>query len=116
VFVGDDAAFDPQGMEMRIPVSFPNGTSNVILVVEAGEAVPWTKPIDIPFQRDKPLPQLGGLFPPTSGLGIKPFRKAGFHILMVDGTVYFLDHPPPEKKLRKGIFRAYDLDYIEVDW
>jgi hypothetical protein len=30
--------------------------------VEAGEAVPWSKPGDLPYDRDKPLPMLGGIF------------------------------------------------------
>ena len=37
-----------------------DGTSNTIMVVEAGEAVPWTKPDDLPYDGVKPLPRLGG--------------------------------------------------------
>jgi Protein of unknown function (DUF1559)/Domain of unknown function (DUF4190) len=36
------------------------GTSQTFLIVEAGTTVPWTKPEDLPFDRDGPLPQLGG--------------------------------------------------------
>lgn len=39
-----------------------DGTSNTILAVEAGEPVIWSKPADIPFDAQKPLPKLGGLF------------------------------------------------------
>jgi uncharacterized protein (TIGR03067 family) len=52
-----------------------DGTSNTVMVVEAGEAVPWTKPEDLPFDaKKKDLPKLGGLF------------DDGFHILLCDGS------------------------------
>src|SRR5262249_19622762 len=50
---------------------------NTIGVVEAGEAVPWTKPDDLGYDDNKPLPKLGGLFPD------------GFHAVMLDGSVSF---------------------------
>jgi hypothetical protein len=37
-----------------------DGTSNTILVVEAAEAVPWSKPEELPYDGELPLPQLGG--------------------------------------------------------
>jgi beta-lactamase regulating signal transducer with metallopeptidase domain len=37
-----------------------DGTSNTLLVVEAQRDIPWTKPEDIPYEKDKPLPKLGG--------------------------------------------------------
>jgi len=43
-----------------------------LAIVEAGSAVPWTKPEDLPFLRDKPLPPLGGLF------------KDGFNVAFID--------------------------------
>lgn len=36
------------------------GTDNTIAVVEAKRQVPWTKPEDIPFSPDKPMPNFGG--------------------------------------------------------
>ena len=76
VFVGDGAAFDlakPAGIQ-----EFRDGTSNTLMVVEAGEAVPWTKPEDLPFDPEKPLPKLGGHFP------------GGFNAALMDGSVRFL--------------------------
>jgi hypothetical protein len=32
------------------------------MVVEAAEAVPWTKPADLPYDPKQPLPKLGGMF------------------------------------------------------
>src|SRR5262249_27686727 len=42
--------------------AIPDGTSNTLGVVEAGEAVPWTKPDELPYDPKAPLPKLGGLF------------------------------------------------------
>jgi RNA polymerase sigma factor (sigma-70 family) len=39
---------------------FTDGPGQTILVVEADEAVPWTKPDELPYAADKPLPALGG--------------------------------------------------------
>jgi hypothetical protein len=39
-----------------------DGSSNTIAVIEAAEPVPWTKPADLPFEKGKPLPKIGGVF------------------------------------------------------
>jgi hypothetical protein len=39
--------------------NLPDGTSNTIFVVEADEAIEWTKPDDLDFGPGKPLPSLG---------------------------------------------------------
>src|SRR5262249_52362765 len=59
VFVGKDAPFDGMVVPSRFPASFPDGLARTFLVVEGGEAVPWTKPQDIPFD-GKTVPKLGG--------------------------------------------------------
>ena len=51
-----------EGWQGRFPASFSDGTANTILIIEGGEAVPWTKPVDLPFAPDQPLPKLGGMF------------------------------------------------------
>jgi RNA polymerase sigma factor (sigma-70 family) len=52
-----------KGVPSRFPASIPDGTSNTILIVEAGNPVPWTKPEDLHYAEDEPLPELGGLYP-----------------------------------------------------
>jgi hypothetical protein len=47
---------------LRMPGNFPDGTSNTIMVIEAKEPVPWTKPADLPYEKGKPLPAIGGVF------------------------------------------------------
>ncbi len=74
-FTGADTPFE-RGKRSKIPQSFPDGTSNIILAVEAGVSCVWTKPDDLPFDDEKPLPKLGGLF------------DGDFHALLVDGSVF----------------------------
>jgi hypothetical protein len=92
VFVGRGAAFEgPQGMKRAN--DFPDGTSNTILIVEAGEAVPWTKPADLPYEPDRPLPALGGLFEETI--------RAAF----ADGSVRSFGRDTSEAILRAAVTR-----------
>jgi hypothetical protein len=60
------------------------------MVVEAGEAVPWTKPEELNYDPKKTLPKLGGLC------------KDGFHALFADGAVYFL-----KKKIDADVLRLF---------
>jgi hypothetical protein len=62
----------------RFPATIPDGTSNTIGVVEAGEAVPWTRPDPLVYNEKGPLPKLGGHF------------KDGFLVGMMDGSVQFI--------------------------
>jgi hypothetical protein len=43
----------------RIPASFPDGSSNTILIAEAADPVIWTKPDDVVYRPDGPLPRFG---------------------------------------------------------
>ncbi len=61
VFVGKGAAFEDKE-ELKLREDFPDGTSNTILIVEAGPPVPWTKPEEIPYDPDAPLPHLDTFF------------------------------------------------------
>ena len=62
VFVGKGAAFE-SGQRLRFPEDFSDGTSKTILVVDAAEPVPWTKPDELVYSPDQPLPKVGGLYP-----------------------------------------------------
>ncbi|HTU91817.1 MAG TPA: DUF1559 domain-containing protein [Gemmataceae bacterium] len=96
-FHGKGAFFEgKQGV--RFPVSFTDGTSNTIMILEASKAVPWTKPEDIPFDPAKPLPKLG--LPGVS------YFLAG----MCDGSVRTISHSITKETLRSAITRdAGDL-------
>jgi len=54
-----------------------DGTSNTIMLVEAKRDIPWTKPEDIPYDPNKPVPKLGGGF------------EMDFFIALADGSVHF---------------------------
>jgi beta-lactamase regulating signal transducer with metallopeptidase domain len=58
VITGTGSMFDgKEGTRLRDVV---DGMSKTLMVVEAKRDIPWTKPEDIPFADDKPLPKLGG--------------------------------------------------------
>jgi len=73
LFTGPGAAFD--GKKAPKLTDFTQGSANAILAAEVGAPVPWTKPVDVAYDKDKPLPPLFGPGP------------AGFNALMADGSV-----------------------------
>jgi hypothetical protein len=68
--------------------SFKDGTSNTFLIVEAGEAVPWTKPADVPYFAAGKAPRLGGIF------------KDRFNAVMADGSTRSFPKDLNEEVLR----------------
>jgi hypothetical protein len=105
VFVGEHAAFEKH-RALRFPAAFADGLSNTLLIAEAGAAVPWTKPQDLPYAADDPLPELGGLFPGSFGAALG------------DGSVARFSTRADPEVLRAAITRdggeAVDLDRIRV--
>jgi hypothetical protein len=76
VFTGPGALFeDDHGPKLA---EINDGLPNTILVAEAGSPVPWTKPEDIPFDKDKPVPKLSRLF------------EDGICVAFADGSTRFL--------------------------
>jgi hypothetical protein len=80
-----------QGEAQIYPAHFPDGLANTIFIVEAGNAVPWTKPEDLPYDTDKPLPQLGGMFPDV------------FQVAFADGEAHVLTKRYNEYNLRRYV-------------
>jgi hypothetical protein len=72
VFTGPTAPFKVGKLQGPRMASFRDGLANTALIVEAGDAVPWTKPADLAVDPKKPLPKLGGMF------------KGFFHIAMAN--------------------------------
>ena len=76
--VGTRAMFET-GQDIGI-ASVLDGTSNTIAVVEASEAVPWTKPADLPFD-EQAKPSL---------YGAGSSHPGGFNCGFADGSVRFI--------------------------
>jgi hypothetical protein len=98
VFVGTKSPIGPlfeptPTFQLRRGGGCPDGASGTIMVVEAGTPVPWTKPEDLPYDPNKPLPSLGGLF------------KDGFSALFLDGSVRFITRDFDEETIRALITR-----------
>jgi prepilin-type processing-associated H-X9-DG protein len=90
--VGNGAAFETiRGTRFA---DFTDGLSNTLLVVEAAEGVPWTKPDELEYDPEKPLPKFG------------TFSNGGFNALFGDGSVRFILPSIAEKTLRALITRA----------
>jgi hypothetical protein len=99
VFVGPDAAFDkpePDAKDARGRqwADFPSGAGKTIFVVEAAEAVPWTKPDELEYDPKRPIPPLFDR-PPN-----------WFHAAMGDAHVTTIHQETPELELRKMIERG----------
>jgi hypothetical protein len=96
VFVGPGTAFEHLNRGAFANVRFSDitdGSSNTLMVVEAGRPVIWTKPDDIVFDPKMDVPRPGGLFPD------------GFNAAMCDGSVRFFRHTVPQATLRLLIQR-----------
>ncbi len=94
VFTGKGALFE-DGKDTKI-VDVTDGTSNTIMVVEAKEAVPWTKPDDLPFD-PAAAPSL---------LGAASTHPGGFNALFANGSVRFLKTSISVQTFRALITRA----------
>jgi beta-lactamase regulating signal transducer with metallopeptidase domain len=79
-----------------------DGTSNTILAVEAIRDIPWTKPEDIPFDVDGPLPKLGG------------FDPQGFLAAFADGAVRIVS-TSVDAKVFKALFTAGGGEVVSPD-
>jgi hypothetical protein len=93
VFVGEGTAFERTEKGLRIPEDFPDGASKTLLIVEAREPVPWTKPDELPYAAAEPLPPLGAS------------SKDGFYAAFGDGSVRYIDMKESETRIRAYITR-----------
>lgn len=91
-FVGKEAALD--WLTGSTLVQFEDGTSNTIMVAEAADGVPWTKPDDLDFTADGPLPKLGFFF------------RERCNVLFGDGSVRTLKPTIDPKTLKALITRS----------
>lgn len=100
-FTGKGALFGPDSGKGLKFANITDGTANTGMVFEAGEAVIWSKPDDLPFDPKKEI-KLGGLFEGMS------------NVALCDGSVRRLKKDPDAKELRKLIGYA-DGEVIDFD-
>jgi RNA polymerase sigma factor (sigma-70 family) len=93
VFTGPGALFEDE-LGPKVLVDIKDGSSNTIMVVEGGSPVPWTKPEDISYDKEKPLPKLGRQF------------DDGFHVGFADGSVRFVGNATDPDIVRRFITRS----------
>jgi hypothetical protein len=91
-FVGPGTLFD--GEEGMRVAEVTDGVGWTLMVAEAAEPVPWTKPEDLPYDKGKPLPKLGGQF------------EDGSYVAFADGSARFLSRKVATETLRALITRG----------
>jgi hypothetical protein len=92
VFHGPGAVFDGK---KGIPLTgIVDGTSNTIMVVEARDGVPWTKPDELVYKEKDVLPKLGRN------------AKEGFTVLLCDGSVMTFRQDYNVEHMHRAILRA----------
>jgi hypothetical protein len=74
VFVGEQTPFPPDNKTRRLS-DFKDRERDLLMVVEAGDAVQWTRPTALAYDPGSPLPALGGIF------------HDFFQVLFADGSV-----------------------------
>lgn len=91
VFVGPGTVFEGSG---RVKINdITDGTSNTLMIIEAKQGIPWTKPEDIPFDARKPSPEF------------KPFVAGQAPFALADGSVRWLELKKYKDQLNSLIIR-----------
>jgi hypothetical protein len=110
IFVGPGTPFGQK--EPGLPRSFPGGTSNTIFVTEASIGVPWTKPADLVYDPNGPLPPLGKML--RDHRLLFPQRQLRyFRVALADGTSRSIPKTISEATLRAAITSTGQLG---PDW
>jgi hypothetical protein len=95
---GRDGAFDRNGKTLK---DFNGRLEHTIFVVEAGQAVPWTKPDEWEYSKDTPLPPLGGMFNRTDWVAKFRQMRSGTTVAFGDGAVHFVPRSVSDLDWRK---------------
>jgi hypothetical protein len=102
-FAGPSTVFEP-GKKIKLTDIF-DGTSNTIMLVEAGEPIEWTRPGDIPFDPKKAPPKL-------ALQGVDDIVLAA----MCDGSVRALNMKKLTEKTLKDAIMRDDGNPLGDDW
>jgi hypothetical protein len=104
MFSGPGTLFIERGKPKFGIGNIPDGTSNTLLVVESSRAVPWTKPADIPYDKDKPIPDFGRAY------GNKPLGATA------DAAVRLLDLKKISTRTLRNAICPDDGEVLGPDW
>lgn len=102
-FAGPGSFFEP-GKQLVYPSSIPDGLANTIMIVESSAAVPWTKPVDMPFDPDKDLPDFGKAY------GARPLAA------LCDASVRIIDTKKVGAKTLKAAITTGGEEFLGADW
>jgi hypothetical protein len=115
VFVGPGTAFERPRLTWD---DFSDGLSNTLLVVEAADPIPWSKPVDLTYHPDKPLPPLGGFSrKPVKFLCYEVGEREGFVACFADRKTRFITTRTSDSTLRALITRngGETIDWARVE-
>jgi hypothetical protein len=102
--VGPGTAFERDGLTWA---DFGDDRTNTVLVVEATESVPWSKPVDLVYDANGPLPKLGtGMKRPVRFVNRTLSWRPGITFGFADGRARFLDAPIPDTTVRAFFTRS----------
>jgi hypothetical protein len=103
VFVGPGTAFERDGLTFA---DITDGLPETLLVVEANEPVLWSKPDDLEYGPEKPVPPLGGFVSkPVKIAGWDVARRPGTLAVFADSNYRFIPSTTDEQTLRALITR-----------
>lgn len=91
---GPGTAFERDGLKYD---DIKDGLSETMFALEAGKAVPWTKPDEWEYHPDQPLPPVGGIFGPSEWYELHKGDQNGTNVLFGDGSVRFIPRETPER-------------------
>lgn len=103
-FVGKNAFFRASHREKITSRDISDGLSNTLVVVEAATPVPWTKPEDLLYDPNGPLPRL---YRQPSG---------GFNAALADGSVLRIDPNAISERTLRNAITINDGQKLGPDW
>src|SRR5262249_27701294 len=89
---GPGTIFDRKAGKLRL-IDITDGTANTVMLIEAGDPIPWAKPGDFEFDLDKPLPKLQS-----------PGLADAFNAALADASVRRIATKKPSEKTIKPAF------------
>ncbi|HEV3145446.1 MAG TPA: hypothetical protein VGZ47_16255, partial [Gemmataceae bacterium] len=114
VFIGPGTAFESEHLTLH---DFSDTIANTVLIVETDDLVPWTKPEDLVYDPDKPLPQFTTHPRALHFLGWRTGTTHGFVFGFADGRARFVDSKTKESTIRALINRnsGEKVDVSDLD-